>query len=168
MVKNVFMRNSYLLVTLSFLAVLFSGCIKGTGVGPCTNKTASSEAAAMQAYATSKGYSMSTTPEGLFYQVVNPGSGAIAMPTSNLSVTYTGRLISSDAIFDQQTSPNTPTDQWKLQNLIAGWQIGIPIIAKGGTIRLIIPSSLAYGCRGVGNLPGDAVLFFEITLVDFQ
>jgi FKBP-type peptidyl-prolyl cis-trans isomerase len=31
---------------------------------------------------------------------------------------------------------------------------------------LIIPSSLAYGCNATGPIPGDAVLYFEIELVD--
>jgi FKBP-type peptidyl-prolyl cis-trans isomerase len=33
---------------------------------------------------------------------------------------------------------------------------------------LIVPSALAYGCNGRAIIPGDAVLFFEIELVDVQ
>jgi len=51
--------------------------------------------------------------------------------------------------------------------LIAGWQIGLPLIHKGGEIKLIVPSSLAYGC-GNGPLPANSILYFDIHLVDVQ
>jgi FKBP-type peptidyl-prolyl cis-trans isomerase FkpA len=44
--------------------------------------------------------------------------------------------------------------------------LGLPLIKKGGVIRLIIPSSLAYGCNAAGSIPGDSVLYFEVELVD--
>jgi FKBP-type peptidyl-prolyl cis-trans isomerase FkpA len=160
------MRSIFSILTFVVLSITFSGCIKGAVSEPCVDKTPSQEAAAMQAYAAAKGYSMTVAPEGYYYQVVDPGSGAIALPTSKIYVKYTGRLISSDAIFDQQAD-HTQTG-WVLSILIRGWQLGIPNIAEGGTIRLIIPSSLAYGCRGFATIPANAVLFFEIELVDIQ
>jgi FKBP-type peptidyl-prolyl cis-trans isomerase FkpA len=149
----------------STLILLFAGCIKGSNT-VCTNKSAQSEAAVMEAYAAAQGYSVSSHPSGLYYQVVNPGSGAIPMATSKVFIKYTGRLVSSNAIFDQRTD-HTKTG-WAMEGLIPGLQIGLPQIAEGGTIRLIVPSELAYGCRGVGSIPGDAPIFFEIELVDVQ
>jgi len=52
--------------------------------------------------------------------------------------------------------------------VISGWQIGIPLIQKGGFIKLIIPSALGYGCRGTGPIPGDAIIYFDIQLLDVQ
>ena len=66
------------------------------------------------------------------------------------------------------TSRQTPTQTgWTLGSLIPGWQIGLPLIQKGGEIKLIVPSSLAYGC-GSGPLPPNSVLYFDIHLVDVQ
>ena len=52
-----------------------------------------------------------------------------------------------------------------LENLITGWQIGIPLIKVGGRITLYIPSVYAYGKNGIGSdiLP-NASLEFEILL----
>jgi FKBP-type peptidyl-prolyl cis-trans isomerase FkpA len=67
-------------------------------------------------------------------------------------------------VFDQQTNAIKPAG---LGTLIAGWQIGLPLIQKGGEIKLIVPSSLAYGC-GNGPLPANSILYFDIHLVDVQ
>ena len=66
-------------------------------------------------------------------------------------------------IFDSNTGAPI---QFILGQVIPGWQLGLPLIQKGGVIRLIIPSSLAYGCTGSGSIPGDSVLYFEVELVD--
>jgi len=66
--------------------------------------------------------------------------------------------------FDQQTDASKTG--WPLGSLIAGWQIGLPLIQKGGKIKLIVPSSLAYGCGG--NLPANSILYFDVHLVDVQ
>jgi FKBP-type peptidyl-prolyl cis-trans isomerase FkpA len=164
--KQIFMKRLFLAILLGTLIVSGAGCVKGTQVTPCTNKTPESEEAAILAYAASKNYNVLRHPSGMYYEVVQPGNGAIPLPTSRVYVTYTGRLISSDAIFDSQT--NHTLTGWVLETLIPGWQLGLPIIAVGGKIRLIVPSSLAYGCRPYQTLPGDAVLFFEIDLVDIS
>ena len=161
-----FMKKTILSVFLVSVIISGLGCVKGDTVEPCTNKTPESEEAEMVAYAAAQGYSMVHHPNGMFYQVVEPGSGAIPLSTSRIFVRYTGRLISSNAIFDQQN--NAEQTGFVLGSLIQGWQIGIPLIRIGGKVRLIVPSSLAYGCRPYSSLPGDAVLFFEIELVRIE
>jgi FKBP-type peptidyl-prolyl cis-trans isomerase FkpA len=164
--SKTYMKKILLLLSLSVTVISFQGCIKSAVSGPCTDQTPASELAVMQAYASTNGYSMTTHPSGMLYQVVNAGTGAIPLPTSKVFVKYTGRLVSSNAIFDQQTNPSLTG--FTVSQLIPAWQLGMELIAKGGTIRLIVPSSLAYGCSGYGAIPGNAVLFFEIELVDVQ
>jgi FKBP-type peptidyl-prolyl cis-trans isomerase FkpA len=55
-----------------------------------------------------------------------------------------------------------------LNQAINGWQIGVPLLKEGGTMKLIVPSSLAWGCTGAGSgtIPRDAVVYFDVTLVD--
>ncbi len=160
------MKRVLFFLSFSVAVISFQGCIKGAVSGPCTDKTPASELAVMQAYANTNGYSMSSHPSGMLYQVVNPGSGAVPLSTSKVYVKYTGRLVSSNAIFDQQN--NAANTGFTVSQLIPAWQLGLELIAKGGTIRLIVPSSLAYGCNGYGAIPGNSVLFFEIELVDVQ
>ena len=100
---------------------------------------------------------------GIYYQILSSGSGNISF-TNNTTVStkYTGRLLNG-TVFDATT---TQPISFKLGQVISGWQIGIPLIQKGGKIRLLIPSGLAYGPDGQGPIPGNAVLDFDIELLD--
>ena len=141
--------------------VMVSSCNKSKG---CVPKTVASELATMQAYATANGMTVQTHPSGMLYQIVSPGNGPVPTLSSTVSVKYTGKLMNG-TIFDSRTS--SPIS-FGLSQVIQGWQLGVPLIQKGGTIRLIVPSSLAYGCSAAGTVPADAVLFFEIQLLDVQ
>jgi FKBP-type peptidyl-prolyl cis-trans isomerase FkpA len=36
----------------------------------------------------------------------------------------------------------------------------------GGKSRIVCPASIAYGVRGMGSIPGDAALVFEVELLE--
>ena len=158
------MKRFGLLLTLSAILTGFSGCLK-TQSG-CQDKLPSSEATVMQTYATNIGMNATVDPSGLFYEITNPGTGVSPTGSSRIFVTYTGKLVYNGNVFDSATDPNTTG--FYLQEMIAGWRIGLPKLKKGGSMRMIVPSSLAYGCAGYRIIPGDAVLYFDITLADVQ
>lgn len=140
------------------------GCLKES---TCTSRQPSAEAADIQTFATNAGMSVIAHPSGLYYEIVDPGTGATPTATSSIAITYTGTLLGG-TIFDQRTTPNNTSSDppWPLSDLIEGWRIGIPLIQAGGHIKLIVPSSMAYGCTGYGTIPGNAILFFDIHLVE--
>ncbi len=150
-------------LSLSLVAILFAGdgCIKDTG---CVDKTVQSEQAEIINYANTQGITATGHSSGLYYQVMSPGSGITPTSTSKVFVKYTGKLLNG-TIFDTQTAAPV---SFFLNGTIPGFQIGLGLIQKGGTIKLIIPSSLAYGCNGSGTIPGNAILYFEIELTDVQ
>ena len=49
-----------------------------------------------------------------------------------------------------------------------GWERGLQKIKEGGKARLIIPSHLAYGKKGKGDVLPYTTLIFEIDLIDVQ
>lgn len=154
------MKQLFLVLT-SFLLVGGIACIKDTG---CQTKSIDSERAAIQAYATANSINATAHSSGVYYEIGSPGAGATPTASSKIFVTYTGKLLNGTT-FDSGT---TPAGGWVLSSLIQGWQIGLPLIQKGGSIKLIIPSSLAYGCQDVGTIPGNSILFFDIQLNDVQ
>ena len=101
---------------------------------------------------------------GVYYQVINPGAGTVIY-SANTAITakYVGRLLNG-SVFDDGKGQAI---DFKLGGVIPGWQIGIPKIQKGGEIRLLIPSQLAYGNSSPsGAIPKNSVLDFTVKLVD--
>lgn len=99
---------------------------------------------------------------GLYYQIIEPGSGTLVY-NANTSITakYTLRLLNGNTI-PQSTDPI----KFTLGGVILGWQIGIPLIQKGGKIRLLVPSPYAYGAQAQNGIPSNSILDFDVELVD--
>jgi FKBP-type peptidyl-prolyl cis-trans isomerase FkpA len=97
------------------------------------------------------------------------GTGAEAVATSRVTVSYTGWLYDTSKTdgkgvqFDTSTSATFP-----LSSVIAGWQQGVVGMKVGGQRRLIIPPDLAYGSTGSGPIPPNATLVFDIGLLGVQ
>jgi FKBP-type peptidyl-prolyl cis-trans isomerase len=128
----------------------------------CKNKSIDSERGEITAYAAANGITATEHSSGIFYQVMNPGNGPAPTVYSTVSVKYIGKFLNGQ-VFDSQTTTPIST---LLGQTINGWQLGLPLIQKGGSIKLIIPSSHAYGCTGYGPIPSHSILYFEIDLVD--
>jgi FKBP-type peptidyl-prolyl cis-trans isomerase FkpA len=148
------------ILLLAVVAIAFTGCLKDDA---CTPKTVQSETAAMLSYASANGITPTTHSSGMLYQIVSAGAGATPTATSTVKVRYTGKFMDG-TVFDSNATGNPIS--FGLNQVIQGWQLGLPLIKKDGVIKLIVPSSLAYGCAGYGSIPGDAILYFEIQLLD--
>lgn len=148
------------IIYLFFIPLLVTSCIKGTE--PCTNNTVASEEPQIISFCNDKGIVYTKDSSGLYYQILDPGTGLSPTLTSTITVTYTATFLDG-TIVDKTTTPITGT----LNQYIAGWQLGLPLIKKGGHILLVVPSSLAYGCGGyLGTVPPNTILYFDITLID--
>jgi FKBP-type peptidyl-prolyl cis-trans isomerase FkpA len=103
-------------------------------------------------------------PKGVYYKIITPGTGTNEITlTSSITIAYTGRLLKG-TVFDSATTAKPYTS--KLENLIEGWKEAVPLIKKGGKIRILIPSGLAYGAQGSANIPANSVLDFDIEVTD--
>jgi FKBP-type peptidyl-prolyl cis-trans isomerase FkpA len=103
---------------------------------------------------------------GLYYKIIAPGSGTDEVKlTSTITVAYTGRLLNG-SIFDSATLAKPLTS--KLEGLVQGWKESVPLIKKGGKIRILIPSSLGYGSQDLGSIPPNSVLDFDIELTEVK
>lgn len=153
------MKNAFLIISFSFLLFMNGSCLKDS---PCNNKTVDSERSAILAFAAANGFTATEHSSGVFYKVDAPGSGATATTASTVTVRYIGKRLDGQ-IFDDHTSSDAV---FRLGDVIPGWQKGLPLIQEGGSIKLIIPSSLGYGCTGFGSVPSNTILYFEINLID--
>jgi FKBP-type peptidyl-prolyl cis-trans isomerase FkpA len=101
---------------------------------------------------------------GLFYEIIREGTGTEPIElTDEVTVEYEGRLLNG-TVFDKTT---TEPIKFSLNSVIEGWQKGIPLMKKGGQIRLLIPSPMAYANFEIGGvIPPNSPLDFTVTLVD--
>lgn len=149
-----------------FILVLFiSSCNDDCGLEPNLNVDQDQlerDIRSIDAYLSENGIEAEEHPSGIRYVISDRGEGPRPSLCNQVTVTYEGRLIRNGDAFDSAREPVS----FGLENLIPGWQIGIPLIARGGRITLYIPSVYAYGERGSGSaIPPNSNLQFEIRLV---
>jgi len=107
------------------------------------------------------------TASGLQYKVVKAGTGKHPEPTSTVVVNYRGTLISGTE-FDSSYKRGTPAT-FPVNQVIRGWQEGIPLMKEGAKWELYIPSDLAYGPAGTPSGIGpNSTLIFEVELLEVK
>jgi FKBP-type peptidyl-prolyl cis-trans isomerase FkpA len=112
---------------------------------------------------------MNRGASGLYTQDLQVGTGLEATPGRKVEVNYSGWLPDSTLI-DSSLNPGRTPFSFTLGRgvVIQGWEEGIVGMKKGGKRRLILPSSLGYGTRGSGAVPPNAVLIFDVELLDVR
>jgi FKBP-type peptidyl-prolyl cis-trans isomerase len=96
------------------------------------------------------------------------GTGDEAKASSTVTVSYTGAIASTGIIFESSLDNGGQPVTFPLNQVIKGWQEGIPGMKTGGTRRLLIPSALAYGTQGSGAIPPNSDLVFDVTLLSVK
>lgn len=106
-----------------------------------------------------------TTASGLQYKVITQGTGVMPGPDATVKVNYTGTTMDGKK-FDSSYDRKEPAT-FKISNVIKGWKEGLQLMPAGSKYMLYIPSQLAYGERGAGNIikPYE-VLVFEVELIE--
>jgi FKBP-type peptidyl-prolyl cis-trans isomerase FklB len=105
-----------------------------------------------------------TTASGLQYEVITEGTGASPSAIDQVTVHYHGTLIDG-TVFDSSVDRGQPAT-FPLNGFIPGGIEGLQFMKEGGKTKLFIPSDLAYGDRGDGELIGPgATLIFEVELI---
>lgn len=148
--------------------ILFSSCLKTPDTScklqESTLVAPASEVSALQTWVTANHPAAILHPSGFFYEITNPGTGTtVPGVCSTVYVKYIGTL-TNGAEFDRNTTGTT----FLLGQLIVGWQKGIPLVKKGGSVNLYLPPSLGYGASASGAIPANSNLVFTIQLLDFQ
>ncbi len=105
------------------------------------------------------------TPE-LEIETLVAGTGRSPKKGETVSVHYTGRFLDGK-IFDSSVARKEPISfVLGINQVIAGWDIGIAQLKIGEKAKFTIPPHLAYGERGYpGAIPPNATLIFEVELV---
>jgi FKBP-type peptidyl-prolyl cis-trans isomerase len=110
---------------------------------------------------------VTTTATGLQIEILEQGDGAKPTAEDSVKVHYRGTLITGEE-FDSSYGRGEPVT-FPLNGVIRGWTEGLQLINQGGKARLVIPSELAYGPGGAGDMIGpNATLVFEVELLEIN
>ncbi|MDR3252522.1 MAG: FKBP-type peptidyl-prolyl cis-trans isomerase [Tannerella sp.] len=108
---------------------------------------------------------VTTLPSGLQYEVLKAGEGAKPKASDKVKCHYHGTLING-TVFDSSVQRGQPAT-FGVSQVISGWVEALQLMAVGSKWRLFIPSGLAYGERGAGEMIGpNSALIFEVELLD--
>jgi len=122
----------------------------------------------IQYYISSHGLTMTRDTSGLYYRILDTGDSTQIMNLKSVPTLIYTRSNLKDTLLDASFG-STDFDGRQLKDHIAGWQIGLRKIGKGGTIFMIIPSRLGFGDVAVGSIiPANTVLVCTVQLVDFK
>jgi len=154
-----------LVILLLSIAALFLVACKGEA--PKTvETTALTPGQQIEAYLSANSLTgEQTTNTGLVYLIEKQGGDEKPRIQDKITINYKG-YITDGTVFDQtKGSPRT----FGLYQLIPAWQEAIPMIGRGGKIKILAPPSTAYGNNPPRGTPitASSVLVFDIELVDF-
>ena len=102
---------------------------------------------------------------GMQYQVITLGDGPSPKSGELVVVHYRGTLLDGTE-FDSSRKGNADPAKFRLEHVIRGWQIALPLMNTGAAWRIWLPPELAYGERGAPpDIGPNQALMFEIELI---
>ncbi len=104
-------------------------------------------------------------PSGLQYEVLKMGTGAKPTAKDKVKCHYHGTLING-TVFDSSVQRGTPA-VFGVSQVIPGWVEALQLMPVGSKWRLFVPSNLAYGEHGAGEIiEPNSTLIFDVELLD--
>ena len=108
-----------------------------------------------------------STASGLKLSDIKVGTGAEASAGQTVSVNYRG-ILENGTEFDSSYGRGAFKFPLGGGQVIKGWDEGVVGMKVGGKRKLIIPPELGYGKRGIGPIPPNSTLIFEVELLEIN
>ena len=107
---------------------------------------------------------ITTLPDSLQYEVITEGTGVKPKTTDTVKVNYHGTLLDG-TVFDRSVERGEPIE-FPLSGVIPGWTEVLQLMKTGAKWKVFIPPNLAYGAGGRPGIPPNALLTFEMELLE--
>ncbi|MEC9374174.1 MAG: FKBP-type peptidyl-prolyl cis-trans isomerase [Planctomycetota bacterium] len=105
-------------------------------------------------------------------ETLEEGEGSTCPQGTVVTVRYKG-MLEDGSVFDETKEGDEPVTL-PLDQMIPGWQVGVPGMKRGEVRKLVVPPQFAFGDQGVPGpegepavIPPSETLTFEIEMVDF-
>lgn len=155
--------------SFAFLLVLITSCID-VDTEDRTYNDEMLELDELLSSLAAQGYDIDTTALGVYYIVVEEGTGECPVEGDTISINYDG-YFADGTLFD--SSDDWATDGiWEFvygeQSLITGFTNALSVMNAGSQMQFIIPSGLAYGSYGYGSIGEYQTLVFAIEMHEIK
>jgi FKBP-type peptidyl-prolyl cis-trans isomerase FkpA len=153
------------------------------GISGCNKEPEKvSETEQINNYVQENGLNPIVTASGLQYEITIAGAGPNAKTGDTVRVNYVGFLLNGN-VFDTSIEAVAKANGifnsarkyvpfefiLEVDPVILGWQEGIALLNEGAEATLLIPSVLAYGSNGAGQLIGpNTPIAFTVELVEIK
>lgn len=104
------------------------------------------------------------TPSGIYYHISQEGTGDQVPAESTLEIGYVLKTLNGTVV--EQSS--TDSLSISLASTIAGWREVLPKLKEGGKVRMVLPSSQAYGIPGTASSSTTASGVPPFSSIDFE
>lgn len=116
------------------------------------------------------GYAVKTSPSGVYYVIIEEGSGDYPAAGDTLSVQYAGYRVTGE-LFDASLNHSPDSSYhfvYKETEMIPGWVEMMGLMNKGRKLEFLIPSNLAYGSTGASTIPPYTSLVFVAKMMNIR
>jgi FKBP-type peptidyl-prolyl cis-trans isomerase FkpA len=117
----------------------------------------------IEKFTVGKSFHLEKSESGLYTEIMKAGTGREIHLTDSIGVTYIGTLLSGKK-FDEQKKPI----YLPMRGVIDGWKEALIGQKQGVKLRIIVPPQLGYGAGGMGEVPPNATLYFELSVDDVK
>ena len=100
-------------------------------------------------------------------QIIKEGQGNFVPPGATVTVHYTGTFLDGTK-FDSSYDRGQPFVFSLKGGVIQGWIEGVATMRQGEICILICPPQYAYGSQGIGSIPPNSTLRFQIELLGWE
>lgn len=110
-----------------------------------------------------KNTNLERTGSGLYYSAIVAGSGQNIKYTDSVAVVFKGKLLNG-TVFEIEKEPVT----FAVRDVVVGWKEALLMSQNKSVIQIIVPPQLGYGDHKLDKIPKNAILLYEIEIVDIK
>ena len=102
--------------------------------------------------------------KGFYYEVIKSGNGPKAQFAQRIKFDYRSFFMISGESYDQTYGVREPIITTVGNQLIPGLREGMQLMQAGSIYRFYLPSKMAYGAKGSGQIPPFTPMIYEVEL----
>lgn len=102
---------------------------------------------------------------GVYFIVFKPGTGEIPVVGDSIEIRYTGRFLSGEVFDGSSKIGGTLKFRLEKGKYLQAWEEALCSMREGAMTRLVLSSDQAYGEQGLGPVPPNTPVIFDMELI---